>query len=476
MNMKRALLASMLLASAAALTWAMDVGGELSTEARVGLEDAEFVFNEENAALVFEQQVDDNLFCRLKLHARYLDFPMGSSSMGNLLSSMELGVLYSVYPVEISLEEAFFTYTGFILEGLDLGVGKQRITWGAADTLNPTDLLNPLDLSDPLDFGKKTPTVSLSLTYTPSMFDGFLQLVYEPYSQVALLNPAMIETIRQGLFSEIAPMFEDATPGWDSETARTPEYDPASFVFGAKAGFSVAGFDLTANYVTRINDLPYVAEIDLYATPGLPLFTLNSRSYSLGYYREHEAGFDVVKDLGIVLAWAEIGVFFPEEKLTLMRLYDNATETLLDESSETAVSSDPYVKYTVGASQRIGGIFYFNLQYNHGFFTERGNSGPERLQDYALLRLELSLLSDKLVFGATGIANVNNLWAAFAEDDAALFISENYGVMGGLDFQYNPSLNLAVKLGVMFFEGTDTATLGLWRDNDLFYAAFEVKF
>jgi hypothetical protein len=476
MDMKRAGLVSIMLFCAAAWTWAVDVNGEISTEARVGFEDALFLFNEENAGLAFEQQVDDALFCRVKLHARYINQPVGSGSMGSLLTSSELGFLYSVFPVEISVEEAYFSYGNFIMEGLDLSVGKQRITWGAADVLNPTDLLNPLDLSDPMDFGRKMPSIALNLTYTPPMLDGFIQLVYEPYSQVALLNPSIIGTLSRRLYSEVAARFIDATSAWESETVQAPEYDPASFAFGAKVGASIAGFDMSANYVTRINDMPFVTGVDLYATLGLPPLTLNSRSYSLGYYREHEAGFDVVKDLGFVLAWAEVGVFFPEEKLTRIRTFVTGTETLLDEISAVAVSGEPYVKYTAGVSQRIGGIFYFNLQYNHGFFTERGNTGPERLQDYALLRLELSLLSDTIVFGATGIGNVNTLYDAFTAGDPAGFFADNYGVMGGLDFQYNPSLNLAVKLGVMFFEGTDTATLGLWRDNDLFSAAFEVKF
>ena len=474
--MKRAGLLFIAVFCAAGWTWAVDVNGEISTEARVGFEDAMFLFNEENAGLAFEQQVDDALFCRVKLHARYINQPVGGGSMSSLLTSTELGVLYSVFPVEISLEEAYFTYGDFIVEGLDLSVGKQRITWGAADVLNPTDLLNPLDLSDPLDFGRKMPSIALNLTYTPPMLDGFIQLVYEPYSHVALLNPSIIGTLSQRLYSEVAAGFIDGTTGWTSETAQAPEYDPASFALGAKVGASIAGFDISANYVTRINDMPYVTGVDLYATPALPPMPLNSRSYGLGYYREHEAGLDVVKDLGIVLAWAEVGVFFPEEKLTVIRTYVTGPGTLLDERSAVAVSGDPYVKYTAGVSQRIGGIFYFNLQYNHGFFTERGNTGPERLQDYALLRLERSLLSDALVFGATGIGNVNTLYDAFTDGDPAGFIADNYGVMGGLDFQYNPSLNLAVKIGVMFFEGTEAATLGFWRDNDLFYAAFEVKF
>jgi hypothetical protein len=361
--MKRAGIAWLTLLCTTAFVWAVDVNGELSTGARVDFTDGDFLFNQENAGLGFEAQVDDNLFARVKLHARYYNDPIGTASMTNVLRAAELGSPYSVFPVELSLEEAYFTYGNFIVEGLDLSAGKQRITWGAADKLNPTDLLNPLDLSDPMDFGRKMPSIAVNLTYTPPMFDGFIQLVYEPYSSVALLNPALIQTLGRQLYAATTAAFVDASTGWSSETVQTPEWDLASFAFGTKVGASIFGFDLSANYVTRMNDLPYATEVDLYATPSLPPLTLNTRSYSLGYYREHEVGIDAVKDLGIVLAWAEAGVFFPEEKLMWVRTYSTGTQTLLDQTSAVAVSSEPYVKYTVGVSQRIGGIFYFNLQY-----------------------------------------------------------------------------------------------------------------
>ncbi len=456
--------------------WALDVNGELSTETRLSLDDGRFLFNQENAGLAFEQQVDDNLYCKVKLHARYFNDPIGSQSMSNILTSRELGVLSSVYPVEIDLEEAYLTCTGFIFSGLDLTVGKQRIAWGTADRLNPTDLLNPLDFSDPLDFGRKTPSVALNLTYTLPALDSFIQVVYEPYSQVALLNPAMIQSLSQKLYAGTTAGFVDAIPGWESETAQAPQYDFRSYALGAKVGASIAGFDLSANYVTRINDMPSVKEVDLFVTPGLPPLTLNSNSYTLAYYREQEVGFDLAKDFAVVLAWAEVGVFFPEKQTTSIKTYDNASQALLNETIATAVSDQPYAKYTVGISQKIGGIFYFNLQYNHGFFNERGNTGSERLQDYALLRLEVSLLSDKLTLGATGMANVNNISDAFSSSDIGGYISNNYGVMGGLDIQYLPSLNMTLKLGVMIFQGTASTTLGAWKQNRVVYLAFDSKF
>ncbi len=74
------------------------------------------------------------------------------------------------------------------------------------------------------------------------------------------------------------------------------------------------------------------------------------------------------------------------------------------------------------------------------------------------------------------MANVNNISDAFSSSDIGGYISNNYGVMGGLDIQYLPSLNMTLKLGVMIFQGTASTTLGAWKQNRVVYLAFDSKF
>jgi hypothetical protein len=467
---KLALCGAILFVMAAGVAAAVDVSGEFSTEARALFSDWSFSFNEEHGSLSFDQQVDENLYAKVKLGVRYFGFPIGSSS-SNILTTADLGVLSFLSPLEISLEEAYFTYSNFIFNGLDLSVGAQRIPWGAADTLNPTDLLNPLDLSDPLDFGKRSASLAASLTYTFPVLDSSLQIVYEPYSQVARLNGAMIRQIGDALYAETSASLVDSTPGWESQSVETPAWTLSNFLLGARLSASIVGFDLSLSYINRLNDIPYVKEVDLHLTDMGATITEND--YTLGCYREQAIGFDLAKDLGFVLVWGEVSVVFPEEAATTIKTYLDSIP--LPDTTSTAVSSDPYAKFTAGASQKIG-PFYFNIQYNQGFFHEQGYSGQARLQDYAVLRLELSLLSDKLKIGASGIGNVNTLGDAFTASNFGEYVADNYGVMGGLDIAYSPSPNMSFSTGVMIFDGTDTTTLGAWRDNDLAFVKFTYSF
>jgi hypothetical protein len=457
--------------------FAVDVKGDFTSETRAAIDGWDFLFNRETGILTFEQQVNDNLFAKASLAVGYNNNPASMTTFGTVLAPSELSLLYSVYPVEIALNEAYFMYTDFIIPRLDLTVGKQRINWGTADVLNPTDVLNPLDLSDPLNFGKKVPSVAINLMYYIPEIESSLQVVYEPYSQVARLNPMITGKMAGGIYAGISAKFPgmtiiDSPTSMTSEVAETPEASLENFVFGTKASTQIAGFDISANYVTRMNDMPYVKEVDFDATVAATV-VLNSRTYKLGYYREHEIGLDFAKDWGFLLTWGEAALFLPGEQKTFIHAVVN---TVPNDVYTTVISSDPYVKYTLGASQKFEGGFYFNLQYNHGFFTERGNTGPERLQDYAMLRLEYSILSDTLKFGLTGLGNVDNLAETFKASDMGSYVANNYGVAGMADVEYMPVPGLSAKIGVMLFDGKGTSTIAQMKDTDLVYIKFNWQF
>ena len=467
--MKKLLAALAALLCLAGPAWALDVGGEFTADGRYALTDGDFLFNQLYGKLSFGQQVDDHLFGTAVLSLRLSNNPVGSQSLSNILTANELAFLYAVEPLEIGLDRAYFTYSDLFLPGLDLTVGKQRIAWGTADQLNPTDLLNPLDFSDPFDFGKKSASLLASLTYTIPSDMMSVQLVFEPYSHPARLNTLMTDEIRVGMDGVLAaiPLLPpDNSGGWTT-AAETPEYNIKNSLFGAKLAFAFPGLDLSANFVSRLNDMPYVSNIDIIidATPAI-----TSKSYTLSYYREYECGLDAAWDLGIMVARAEAALFFPESDIIT-----TTTVTGSPPATATAISTDPYVKYTVGFDSDLGAGFYLNVQYNHGFFTERGNSGPERLQDYLLARLELSVLDETLKFGLTGLGNVNNMYDAFGQADFFTYLVDNGGVMGGFDIEYKPSLSVSLKAGVMIFDGNNSS-IGRMKDRDLVFASFKYNF
>ncbi len=479
---------------------ALDVSGNFSTETRFSLTNGDYLFNQENGSLKFEQQVDDNLYGMAKLAFKYYDNPHGNTTYNSTLNADELSSLYSLQPLEISLDEAYFTYMNFIVEKLDLTAGKQRITWGTADRLNPTDILNPNDYSDPFDFGKKIPVPAVNLVYHFPALESSLQLVFEPYSSAARQNCMMINQLRSGLYAGIisnmnmgVTTFQDASAGWLYEKALTPEPNLSNFAAGVKLAGVIGGFDLSVNYVTRMNNMPYVMEVnldtktELLLSPGLATnVSIDSKAYTLGFYRENEVGFDFSKDTGFMLVWGEAAVTFPGEQKTVTKINNTliidaplpgAGSYFMPQTNEAVViSNEAYVKYTVGCDKSFEGGWYINFQYNHGFFNERGNAGPERLQDYFLIRLEERLLSDKLKFALTGFADINNLGDAFKADDFGAYVRDNSGILGQFSIAYSPDPSVTVETGVYGIDGTDNTSLGEMKDYDMVYIKFDYSF
>jgi hypothetical protein len=453
------------------LSSGLDIKGQVAAEVRYALEDGELLFNQETGSLGLEGNVNENLFVKTSMRIKYFNNPWSPQGFSSSLTANELGTIYAVQPVEITLDEAYFLYTDFLFPGLDLTVGKQRISWGTADKLNPTDCLNPLDFSDPFDFGRKLPTLAFNLTYYFPELEGilensFLQLVFEPYSAIARENLLIKEKREEGMASGFLSQGLVYDPGCTfSDKVNTPSLNIKNYLLAGKLGGTLAGFDLGLSYTIRINDLPYIRTISIDAVPNI-----TAQEYTLSYYREHIVGFELAKDLGFVLAWAEAAVFFQEEhkSTTLMNG--------LPVASAKTVWAEPYVKYTVGFDKSLSGGFYINLQYCHGFFGERGNKGPERLEDYLLLRLEFLTLDDKLKFGLTGLGNINNIYEAFEANDFGDYLSDYYAFLAGFDVEYLPTPNLSIKAGFLLFDGKKTTTLGQYKDMDLFFVKCEYSF
>ena len=102
--------------------------------------------------------VRDDIFSLISTEVRYYDFP--------LLEDLPfVDAIESNYPVDVLLWEAYVEISSFLLDELDLKVGKQRIAWGTADKFNPTDNLNPNDLTDFLDFEAKVPSLAIKAGY-----------------------------------------------------------------------------------------------------------------------------------------------------------------------------------------------------------------------------------------------------------------------------------------------------------------------
>ncbi len=492
--MKRIILISAAILSFTAV-FSMDITGNFTMEDRFSISNGDLLFNQESGSLKFEQ-AGENLYGMAQLGYRYYNNPIGQTTYNSILSAQELNLIYSVEPIELSLDQAYFTYKDFIIDRLDLSAGKQRIAWGTADKLNPTDLLNANDFSDPFDFGKKIPTIAVNLNY--EIADrGNIQIVYEPYSPIARLNSLMESVTTQSITSNLSTNFSSynsSSTVWNG-IVNTPPVNASNFTIGTRLSGTIAGFDLSVSYISRVNDIPEIESIsadeNLYystigqvtTSPYSANVTLNDASYNLNYFRENVIGFDFSKDLNFILLWGEASVTFQPEidsySTVTNHIYVNGIGNIANQVTnieDVVLSNQVYVKYTIGFDKSFGDSWYINFQYNHGFFNERGNYGPERLEDYLVLRLEKKFFSDKLKLAVTGFYDVNDFSAAFNSGNFFNYLNNNYGIMGQFMISYTPVDDLNVEIGIYEFGGVGSTTLAMMQDYSLIYTKFTYSF
>jgi hypothetical protein len=473
---------------------AMDISGNFTTETRDSLSNGDILFNEESGHLKFEGNTGDNFYAMAQVGFRYYGYPVSQTGLGQVLSPLETGEWYSLEPLEIGIDQAYFTCRNFLLDNLDFSAGKQRITWGTADKLNPTDLLDPGDFSDPLRIGEKIPVIALNVNYSIPAIDGGLQLVYEPYSGLARINGIMASQVSNLLVSNLLandlPSVLSPSVGLNG-SVQAPELNVTNGTFGARFSAKLAGFDLSASYMTRINDIPYISSVSEKGTingmlAGMQFAPTNlvvqSVNYELSYYREHVIGFDFSKDLGFIVLWGEVAATIPPQLRTTETSANTFSlgGTALGSTNTTNLvdylSNQPYFKYTVGFDCTIGDGYYLNFQWNHGGATESGNEGANQLQDYLVLRMEKKFFNDKLKFTLTGTYNVDNFYEAATNTNVLAYLDDHYAVMGDFAVTYSPISDLSAAIGVTGVTGKTGTMVGLLSDYNMLYTKIEYSF
>jgi len=435
------LLVLILIFNCASVFAGVDVNGVLNFDNRVKLKDGSYLFNEARFLLKFAADFGDNLSSYSSLRFRYVAF-------SEIEKGVDLEKNSALQPLETELDEIYVKYSGFIVESLDLTVGKQRINWGRADKLNPTDNINPDDYTDLFDFGKKMPSLALHASYSISDFSKI----------VGVFVPYMVPS-RMPAGSDLAGVISAQFGGLSvsGETINLPEKNIENAMFAVKFDSKLAGFDFSVSYFHGYDDNPILSGVTVTTNPSL--------SYEVKFPKMQVIGFDLAGQLLGVGVWFEMGIFFPEKIEALI-------SGLGPDFSQKVLDDKPFVKYTVGFDYTFKNGLYINTQWAHGLFTERGVDGAEELQDYLLMSVKNKFFKDKvqvMLLGGFGIRDLND---ANDFDD----IKSNGGMFGGVEFTYYPWDSTEIIVGVILIEGKDASAFGAMRDDDQVYCKCKVSF
>jgi len=398
-------------------------------------------------------------------------------------SDVEAGSGFSseVQEFDINFREASFKVMDIFVPGMDLIVGRQRTRWGTSDEYNVIDNLNPVDYAnlysfDPDYFVRHEPMEGFTLEYLfPFDFDMKIQGVYflsfKPSPLPAGFGGFLALQQKQGL-DELTSSI-GLPPGTSEAVLEdVPDYELENGVFGIRLSGNLLNFDWGLSYFRGFQTLPLPETIVTDLTGEIPSIT-----GFYGYPRLDVFGFDLAGEIYSVGIWAEVGVYIPENRDTVILVQT----PLGDMEDRFPLLDRPYTKFTVGLDYTfgIGEGLYWNVQFNRGFYdefpyTEEADEalGVDqsgflgKLDDYYLTFLEYSFLSD------TVTVTMNFLLAVAGYSD----FSSNNTWMLTPEIEYVPFDGMSIEVAYLTFNGAASTKMGAFSDSDLVYVLMKAFF
>lgn len=239
----------------------------------------------------------------------------------------------------ISMDEA---YVSLYLEDTDIVVGRQVISWGTADGINPTNYINPSGFSLASTELTGKPVLAAQATYYADSFDltGVVVPIFVPLELSDLVPFA-------GAAGPLTAILSSLTP-------TLPQAKLENMEWAVKLGMGVSGYDLHVSYFHGWEDMPaLIARMNIDPLTLLPdPSTLAYEGLCRSVDKVGVAVAGAIKDTGV---WAEAAYVMPA-KLPLTP--SNPLEVRLGLSPD-----DPYIQAVVGADHTFDSGLYAEVQY-----------------------------------------------------------------------------------------------------------------
>jgi hypothetical protein len=424
----------------------LNLGGYLQTDNRLRLRDDNYFSWQE-----YRLDMKAELKPSEKAHF-YSELWLRSWGVPDVQNSLDLGTKDKVAPWNLDVREAYVDLYGFLLDNLDIRIGRQRIAWGTGDKLNPTDNLNPDDLEDIWDFGRHLGSDGLKASY-----------YYRGYTFTGVFIPTFTPAVLpRGDWASVLSPPMDLPAGLSlknlTDTIIMPQNNPKeSSIWGIKVSSSFFDYNYSLSYVRTKDDLPLARKVTLNPVGASGEVDIASE---LIYPEIHVVGIDMAGAVADVGIWAEAAMFIPEK----IKMTTDLSALGMGVQESTALDDEPYIKFVMGADYTFKNGIYINGQYLHGFIHERGR---DNLEDYFMCGMEWKSNDDKLkitpVGGGVEIKDFKD-------------IENKYALIYFPEIAYYPVDNAEITVGARFIEGKNSTTFGRVRNNDEMYLKVKYSF
>lgn len=334
-----------------------------------------------------------------------------------------IGDLYRVDKVEpywFQVQSLYIDAKSIFLDGLDLRIGQQVVSWGVGDQFNPTNTLNSDDLRDPLLFGKQQGNFMVKADYWLDddwSFSGVMVPVFQPalLPRSAILAPAAIDRVpftdpalrhrveaetgaaKTSLLNRYPTVIGSATP-------TLPEVNFENMQWAYRIAGTLGEQDIALSYYYGRNDFPVpianhtrqdntprcdpkdetrcvsgLLKTDatlaypkmhvygLNAAGEIPLSWIKEDMHGIGY--RVEAGLYVPDRVGVELTQDELDfglISYPAGE------YDYDADGKPGGPRPASVDNVAFLKWVVGLDYTFGEHVYVNAQWVHGLVDEFG--------------------------------------------------------------------------------------------------------
>lgn len=415
-----------------------------------------FAFRRAEVRLKIAGSVNDRVSYGLRFDA--FSYPGDLLESGQFPESAFLGSPESSEHFELSLYEGWVKVSDFLIKGLDLTAGKQRISWGTADKIGVVDNLNPIDFAnflsfDPDYFFERRPQTGINFEYYPGA-SVKIQLVWLLQHQVSPLPYGYA-----GLAGKFFPMNTVVVKrGWDDTAGKT--------AWGVRVAARPLGLDLGLSYYRGNLSLPYLRSVAAgLGTTGIFYYPLASIW-----------GLDLAGEAAGIGFWGEAAYIDPEDVQGSLQFPTLVNGVPFVISNPFPLFEDGYWKFVVGADYNFGGGFSANVQFLHGFFDEVDYSpDAERTfglrpgmffgepGNYVLGRVEYKFARDAVKLKAGGMVERTSNGTAFV-------------LMPEAEFRIADAFNLVCGAFAAVSGDRQKTKFGSFRDDGQVYAGFKLDF
>jgi len=367
-----------------------------------------------------------------------------------------------VDPFYFESEALFIRISDFIIDGLDIQVGRQIVDWGAADKFRPTSVINGLDLEDPQDFGRRVANEMISLTYAPGweidgeetpIFSEFsFQVVWVPRfrsglvpysSEYAFSRPNEFRRfVKSQLLHNLVDLQEMFLHYGGSilydVRVEEPSFAIENSQVGMRAGFSLLGVDLhfMAYYGFDHNMQPNTVNVNAVSTdPGVSAAIRENIHYVAGTDTERDNLMKLMKSFGeeglitTLTGYTDVNLKYPRvwvvgadfatslDFLGGVGFWGEVAVTIHDDvpiyidingteiGGQYQAKKGAFVKAVVGLDNTFTKWLYINTQYIYGFVDE---FGKDDLGHYLMVNADFKAVNEQMLFRLSGVIQLTD--------------------------------------------------------------------